>query len=67
MQIGEIYSIRLGRHMDKYIVTSKIFSTVAELKRVQTPKSKIDGVRLPESMTIIFEGHVIPQKKIRKK
>ena len=59
------YSIRLGNYCDKYIATD-ITPFGVLLRRVRLPKTKIDRVRLPESITITFEGHSIPTENVKK-
>lgn len=51
MNVGEIYHITLGRYSDKYLVTGNFYGS-SELRRVRTPKTKIDAVRLPERISI---------------
>ncbi len=64
MNIRELYEIRLGNYKDKYMVTHIFFMPngkhSADLRRVQRPKTKIDGVRLPETISITFFGSPIP-------
>jgi hypothetical protein len=55
MQAGSIYKIQLGKYSDSYLCTSS--SPIGyNLKRVRTPKSKIDAVRLPEHISISHLG-----------
>ena len=60
MNIREIYEIRLGNYKDKYMVQHTYISQNrnqnVSLRRVSKPKSKIDGVRLPETISITFYG-----------
>lgn len=53
MQAGSIYNIQLGNYHDKYLC---VFSGTGgyNLRRVRTPKSKIDGIRLPEAISISY-------------
>lgn len=53
MQAGSIYSIQLGKYHDEYLC---VFSGNGgyNLRRVRLPKNKIDGVRLPENISISF-------------
>jgi len=72
MNLREIYEIRLGNYQDKYMVTEvmliKTDKPNATLRRVRRPKSKIDGVRLPETISITFFGSPLPNpiKKSKK-
>lgn len=58
MQVRDIYEIRLGNYQDKYMVTHTYLVSNgkinAGLRRVRKPKTKIDGVRLPETISITF-------------
>lgn len=63
--LSGIYSIRLGDYCDKYVATD-ITPFGVLLRRVRLPKTKIDRVRLPESITITFEGHCFPTKNVKK-
>jgi len=66
MNLRDIYEIKLGNYKDKYMVTVVNFVPTsginATLRRVRTPKSKIDGVRLPNEISITFFGRQLPQQ-----
>lgn len=70
MNLREIYEIQLGNYKDKYMVTEvmliKTDKPNATLRRVCMPKSKIDGVRLPNEISITFYGTPIPSPNKRK-
>ncbi len=53
MQVGLVYKMQLGKYSDSYLC---VFSGGGgyNLRRVRTPKNKIDGVRLPENISISF-------------
>jgi len=51
--LSDIYSLTLGYNGDKYMCTT-VGNGFAEFRRVRMPKSKIDGVRLPERITLTF-------------
>jgi hypothetical protein len=55
MKVGSIYKIQLGKYSDSYLCT---FSSPVgyDLRRVRMPKNKIDGVRLPEHISISHLG-----------
>lgn len=53
--LSDLYSITLGYNVDKYMCTL-VGNGTAEFRRVRMPKSKIDGVRLPERISISFFG-----------
>lgn len=57
MNLSEIYIITLGKYSDKYMVTGNVNNT-KELRRVRTPKSKIDSIRLPERISIQYLGQL---------
>ena len=56
--LRDMYSFTLGHNGDKYMCTA-IGDGVAEFRRVRVAKSKIDGVRLPERISIQFFGTLI--------
>jgi hypothetical protein len=62
MEVGEIYTITLGRYTDKYLVTA-IGYHARELHRVRTPKTKIDSLRLPETISIAYFGQSVVKTK----
>jgi len=53
--LSDLYSVTLGYYGDKYMCTT-VGNGFAEFRRVRTPKSKIDGVRLPERISLTFYG-----------
>lgn len=63
MNPSEIYIITLGKYSDKYMVTSSWKGHI-ELRRVRVPQTKIDGVRLPERISIRYFGTPAIKKKI---
>lgn len=65
MTTGLLYNITLGRYQDKYLVTGD-YNGQFELRRVRMPKTKIDGVRLPERISIAYYGSPVGNKKAKK-
>ncbi len=61
MQLGSVYTITLGKYSDQYLCIS--IGMVYNLKRVRLPKSKIDGIRLPEYITITNFGTSVSKTK----
>ena len=59
--LGSIYQLTIGYNWDKYMCTTVGSDGLAEFRRVRRPKSKIDGVRLPERITISFFGNFMPK------
>jgi hypothetical protein len=51
MEVGTVYTITLGKYSDKYLCVFDTFNG-GSLRRVRTPKTKIDNVRLPENIHI---------------
>lgn len=60
--LSDIYQLQLGYHGDKYMCVG-VGRGMAEFRRVRLPKSKIDGVRLPERITLSFFGSNATKKK----
>jgi len=58
--LSDLYSVTLGYNGDKYMLTT-VGNGFAEFRRVRMPKSKIDGVRLPERISISFFGSRVPK------
>ncbi len=68
MRVGEIYKVTLGvKYSDKYLVTGNTADMYHTLRRVRTPKSKIDDVRLPSMIFIEYFGSAVPQSKQKSK
>lgn len=67
MNLREIYTISLGKYSDQYLVTGvDNLNNARILRRVRTPKTKIDAVRLPEYISIWYFGQQVPPKKTKK-
>lgn len=68
MRRGEIYTIKLGKYSDKYLVMMNTpdEKSIIQLRRVMLPKTKIDAVRLPEIITISYFGTPITGTTKRK-
>lgn len=63
MNTGSVYTISLGRNSDKYLCTGSVGGVVI-FRRVRLPKSKIDSLRLPETITI--SGEIRPAHRLEK-
>lgn len=61
MKVGTVYTISVGHHSDKYLC---VFVSPAgvEYRRVRKNKSKIDGIRLPETI-VIAENYTTTKEK----
>jgi hypothetical protein len=57
IKLNGVYMFRLGKNYEKYLCTN-INSLSATLLKVRESKSKIDSIRLPESIEISFCGEV---------
>lgn len=66
MEARELYTITLGKYSDKYMVTTATTIGMTQLRRIRTPKTKIDAVRLPEHISIVFFGSQVAQGPIKK-
>ena len=64
MENGHLYEITLGTHSDKYMVVGHDNKGSAHLRRVRTPKSKIDAVRLPNIISITYLGSMATNPKL---
>ena len=64
--LTDIYSVTLGYNGDKYMCTG-VGNGFAEFRRVRMAKSKIDGVRLPERISLSFFGSSVTKKSKTKK
>jgi len=61
MTVGFVYTISMGKYSDKYIcIMTDPLGYV--LKRVRLPKTKIDAIRLPETIYINIFSKPIPQQ-----
>lgn len=65
MTVGTIYIISNGKQSCKYLC---IFSGLGgwNLKRLVLPKTKADGSRFPETITINIGASTVPEKKKKK-
>lgn len=61
MNVGQLYEITLGERSDKYVCIRESPSGW-QFKRMGMPKTKIDGVRLPESILISPSYNVVQNK-----
>jgi len=66
-QLNELYEVTIGQYKDKYMVVSRSATGQTNLRRIRTPKTKIDGVRLPENITISYFGSQVSNEPKTKK
>jgi len=63
MKVGLLYEITLGRYHDRYLC-DKHDPVGYRMRRVRTAKSKIDAIRLPETIYIsYFATPLNPEKQ----
>lgn len=66
MRLGETYTLTIGKYSDKYMVTAESYNNSSVLRRMGKTKSKIDALRLPEVISIIYFGTPLGNKTEKK-
>lgn len=56
MKHGYLYTVTNGKYQDKYLAIQVAYTNSFTLRRVRQPKTKIDAIRLPETIYITEFG-----------